>query len=150
MSSSSSAFTRDANRVPITTLGLTASKTITFDGSTGTGAVGSVTLFTVTGTVAVNVFGICTTNLAGASATVEVGTASSTAAICNQQTATDVDAHMVWHDAVLAVGGQVAGHTHPVDQNISLKVATQNVTGGAMTFYCTWTPLSSDGNVVAA
>lgn len=41
-------FTRDANHVPITNLGLTTSKAITYVGGT-TGATGATTLFTVTG-----------------------------------------------------------------------------------------------------
>jgi hypothetical protein len=156
MNTIESTFRRDANYVPITTHGLQASKLMTFAGGTtndpgdfdGTG--NPATLFSVTGQVAINVFGICTVNLAGASATIEVGTASSTAAFVNQQTATDVDAHEVLHDSVLSVGGQVAGHWHICDQNIIQTVGTANITAGAIQYYCWWTPLSSDGKVEAA
>lgn len=116
-----------------------------------TGATGAHTLFSVTGSVAINVFGLCTTDLtSGGAATVEVGTASSTACLCNQQTATDVNNHMVYHDAVLAIGGQCAGHTHPVDEDIIVTVGTTTVTGGVIEWYCQWRPLSSDGNVTVA
>lgn len=145
---SASAFTRDANFVPITNLGLQASKAITYSALT-TGAVGATTLFTVTGTVACNVFAICSTNLAG-SGTIEIGTATNTAALCDQQSATAIDNHEVWHDAILAVGGQVAGHVHVVNEDIIQTIATNTVSGGVLTFYCLWTPLSTDGNVVAA
>jgi len=75
-----------------------ATKTATFAGGTlnargdidGTG--NPATLFTVTGTVLAVVFGHCTTNLDGATATLEVGVASNTAAIIAQTTATDIDA----------------------------------------------------------
>jgi hypothetical protein len=149
MTTNTSAFTRDANRVPITTLGLTATKAITYATAT-TGAIGATTLFTVTGDVALNVFGICKTSLTGASATIEFGTATSTAALGNQVTGTNVDVHMVYHDAVLAVGGAVAGHMHVVDEDIIQTIGTAAVETGAITWYCTWVPLSADGNVVAA
>lgn len=143
-----SAFIRDANNVPITNLGLTESKTITFVAGT-TGAVGTTTLFTITGTVAVNVFGFCTTDLAG-SGTVEVGVSGSTACLCDQQSATSIDNHEVWHDSVLTVGGQVAGHVHIINQDVIQTIATNTVSAGVITYYCLWTPISSDGNVVAA
>jgi len=146
--STENVFQRDANHVPITNLGLIESKSITYVAGT-TGAIGATTLFTVTGTVACNVFAICDTDLTG-TGTLEVGTTSSTAALCNQQSATAIDAHEVWHDNVLAVGGQVAGHQHIIDQNIIQTIATNTVTGGVLRYYCFWTPLSDDGNVVAA
>lgn len=149
-------FRRDANGVPITTLGLIESKLMTFAGGTtndpgdfdGTG--NPATLFTVTGQVALNVFGICTASLAGATATISVGTESSVAAICDQQTATDIDVHEVWHDAVLAIAGQVAGHEHIVDQDIIQTVGTANITSGVIQYYCLWVPLSENANVEAA
>lgn len=156
MTKTSEAFIRDANNVPITANGLTVSKTMTFDGATtndpgdfdGTG--NPATLFTITGEVALNVFAICTTDLTGASATVEVGTATSTAALCNQVTATNVDDHESWHDANQGVGINVAGHWHIVDEDVIQTVGTANITGGVLQYYCWWVPLSADGKVVAA
>ena len=141
-------FKRDANHVPITTLGLQTSKTITYVAGT-TGAIGTTTLFTVTGTVALNVFGMCTSDLTG-TGTIEIGVAGSTACLANQQTATSIDLNEVWHDAVLAIGGQVTGHEHVVNQNVIQTIAGNTVTGGTITFYCLWIPLSDDGNVVAS
>lgn len=145
-----SSFIRDANFEPITTHGLTTTKTIAFTGAAGLGATGTITLFTITGDVAINVFAICTEDLATVNGTVEVGTATSTASLCSQQTATAIDLNEVWHDSVLAVGGQVAGHFHVVRENVILTIATAAVTDGTLKFYATWTPLSADGNVVAA
>lgn len=144
-------FTRDDNHVPITYLGLQASKTLAFTGAAGLGAVGTVTLFTITGTVAINVIGYCTEDLVSAGGgTVAVGTSSSTAALCDQQNATAVDNHDVWHDSTLSIGGAVAGHIHVIDQNVILTVGTGDVTDGTIVFYALWSPFSSDGAVTAA
>lgn len=147
MSTINTSFSRDNNRIPITNLGIVASPvTITYVAGT-TGAVGTTTLFTVTGTVAVNIFALCTTDLTG-SGTIEVGTATSTACLCNQQSATAIDNNEVWHDAVLAVGGQVAGHFHVIKENIIQTIATDTVTAGVLTYYAIWNPISTDGNLV--
>ena len=69
-------YQRDANQVPITGLGLIASKTITYDAAT-TGAIGATNLFAITGTVALRIFGVCSVNLTG-SGTLEVGIAGMT------------------------------------------------------------------------
>jgi len=144
-----SAFSRDANGVPITTMGILATpKSITFVAGT-TGAVGATTLFTVTGTIAVNIIGLCTTDLAGAG-TIEIGTATSTACLCDQQSATAIDNHEVWHDNILAIGGAAANHWHVINESVIQTIATNTVSGGILTYYCNWAPLSSDGNVVVA
>lgn len=142
------ALPRDDNDSAVPTLGLQQTKTITFVAGT-TGAVGATTLFTVTGTVALNVYGFCTTDLTG-TGTLEIGTSSSTACLCDQQSATSIDNHEVWHDAVLAIGGQVAGHWHVVNQSVIQTIATNTVTGGVLTYYCNWVPLSQGATVVAA
>lgn len=113
-----------------------------------TGATGAHTLFDVTGRVALNIFAICTSDLtSGGAATVEVGTASGTAAMADQVTATTIDNHEVYSESVLAVAGVVAGHTHPVNEDVILTIGTTTVTGGTLVFYCTWRPLSDDGLV---
>lgn len=150
MSDIVSTFRRDANRVPITTLGFINSKTIEFDGTTGKGATGATTLFTVTGDVAVNVFAICSEDLASAGGTVEIGITASTACLADQQTATNIDNNDVWHNGVLSLGGAVTNHFHPVKQSVILTVAGAAVSNGTLTFYCLWTPLSSDANLETA
>ena len=141
------AFNRDPNFVPITTLGLIEDKTITYLAST-TGAIGATTLFTVTGTVALKVYGFCTTDLAG-SGTIEVGTATSTASVCDQQSATAIDNHELWNSNVLAIGGQIGDWTI-VNEDIIQTIASNTVTAGVLNFYCNWAPLSSDGNVTTS
>ena len=84
------AYNRDANQVPITGLDLVANKAITYVAAT-TGKQGTANLFTVTGTVALRIFAVCSTDLAGAGATIEVGVAGSTAGLIAQTTATDID-----------------------------------------------------------
>lgn len=143
-------FDRDGNRVPIWTHGLKVSKNIAFDGGSGTGAQGAITLFTVTGQVALNVFAICTEDLASSGGTIEVGTATSTAALCSQITATNFDNHESWHDSNQGLGIVVGGHFHVINEDIILTVATADVTDGTVDFYCYWTPLSSGSSVVAA
>lgn len=138
-------FQRDENFVPITNLGFLETKDITFVAAT-TGAVGVTTLFTITGTVALNVWAFCTTNLSG-TGTIEVGVSSSTACLANQQNATAIDNHEVWHDSVLAIGGQIAGHWHVVNEDVIQTIATNTVTGGVLTYYCGWIPLTEGATV---
>jgi hypothetical protein len=152
-----SAFWRDANGVPITTDGFIVSKSMTFAGGTtndpgdydGTG--NPATLFTVTGDVLAHVFGICTVDLTGDTATVEVGVASGTALLIAQTTATGIDAPEAWIDNAAAL---VETLPHAViiggGQDIIQTVATANITAGAITYYCIWRPISVTGNIVAA
>lgn len=144
----SQAFQRDANFVPIVTLGLTASKAITYSALT-TGAVGTTTLFTVTGSVAVRIFAIASgVDLTG-SGTLEVGVAGNTASLIAQTAATAIDVGEIWATTspatVLALPGQfiVAG-------DIIQTIGTNTVTAGTLTYYALWAPISSDGNVTSA
>jgi hypothetical protein len=87
------------------TFGKRVDKVMTFAGATandpgdydGTG--NPATLFNVSGTVRMRILAKCLVNLAGANATVEVGTALSTAGLIALTTATDIDANEIWHDA---------------------------------------------------
>lgn len=143
-----------------------AKKTITFAGGTTDawgddgGAKDGAAIFTVTGVVKCIVVGKCTTNLAGG-ATLEVGIAGATAIFMAQTTDTDVDAGKIWlHNATPAtyyiVGeSEAAADNLPIymldGTNIILTVTGgTNTTAGVVEFYCYWTPISSDGNVVAA
>jgi len=132
----SQAFPRDANYVPITNLGLSASKSITYAAGT-TGATGATTLFTVTGTVAVRVFALCSSDLtSGGSATLEVGISGNTAALLAQTTATGIDSGEFWVDT-----GPATVEALPAIQlvaaNIIQTIGTTTVSGGVLTYYCT-------------
>ena len=146
-----SAFSRDANGVPITSDGLIVSKAITYVAGT-TGAVGATTLFTVTGAVTVRVFGICGTSISGA-ATLEVGISGDTARILAQiVNATDLLIDEIYLDATPTLKVEVLPAQVIISngQDIIQTIGSTAITAGQITYYCIWTLLSSDGNVVAA
>lgn len=123
-------------------------KTVTFDGGAGSGAVGTVAIATVTGSVLLNYLTArCLTNLAGATATVELGVAGNTAALIAQATATDIDAGKFWHDATPEVGVSNAVINKSLVGNVILTVATAAVSAGVLEIVMLWTPLSDDGDV---
>lgn len=109
-------------------------------------------LLTVTGVVELSIIALCTVNLAGAGATVEVGTTTNTAGLLAQTTATDIGAKDIWHDATPDATIELTSVVTRkiVTENVSVKVGTANITAGAITFVVRWAPISSDGNVVAA
>lgn len=135
-----------------------ATKSMTFAGGTtndpgdesGTG--NPATLFTVTGTVFMKLFAVCSTSLTGASATVEVGTAVSTAGLIAQTTGTDIDINEIWHDATPDASIELSSVLTEkiVNQNVIQTVGTADVTAGALTYHCLWRPLSPNATVVAA
>lgn len=144
-------FQRDANFVPITNLGLVTSKAITYVTAT-TGATGATTLFTVTGVVSVRVFGVCGLTLVGA-ATLEVGIAGATAVVLAQiADATDLATDEIYTDATptTKVEALPAQLIIGAGQDIIQTIGSTALTGGQLTYYCAWNPISSDGNVVAA
>lgn len=142
------AFLRDANHVPITGLGLMASKAITYSALT-TGATGATTLFTITGKVALRIFAIVSgVDLTG-SGTLEVGIAGNTAALIAQVAATALDVGEKWVDATPATVVALPA-LQIVDGNVIQTIATNTVTAGTLTFYCLWFPISADGDVAAA
>jgi len=147
--STSSVFTRDANHVPITSLGLVETKEITYAAGT-TGATGATTLFTVTGVVAVRIFGVCSGDLtSGGAATLEVGISGNTAVLLAQTTATGIDSGEFWIDTAAATI-ELLPNPSLCQANIIQTIGTTTVTGGTLKYYCIWVPISEDGNVVAA
>lgn len=141
-------FTRDANHVPITGLGLMASKAITYVGAT-TGAVGATTLFTVTGKVAVRLFGIVSGADLTGTGTLEAGIAGNTAALLAQTTGTALDVGEFWVDTGPATV-EALPSLQLVASDIIQTIASNTITAGTITYYCLWFPISADGNVVAA
>lgn len=149
MTSITAAFTRDANHVPITSVGLVADKSITYVAGT-TGATGATTLFTVTGVVAVRIFGIVSgVDLTG-SGTIEVGIAGNTASLIAQTTGTALDVGEIWIDNAPATIELLPALSILNDTNIIQTIATNTITAGTITYYCLWVPISEDGNVVEA
>jgi len=126
-----------------------------YDFAVSGGAQGAFTIFTVTGDVLIQVFGLCQTLLnSGGAATVELGIAGNTAALIAQTTATDVDQYETWQDAgPEANPGNVAtamGAWFVVANgaDIIMTVATADLTAGVVDFHAFWRPLSTDGAVV--
>jgi hypothetical protein len=131
------------------------SKTVEFDGGAGSGAVGTVALFTVTGDVFVMLVGYCSEDLteAGATATIEVGTANGTAGLIAQTNAVDIDTGEAWFDnspAAIETLTSIAGAFIGGGDDIIATIGTQNVDDGTLTFHCFWTPMSDGATVVAA
>ena len=144
-----SAFTRDANHVPITSVGLTGTKSITYVAGT-TGATGATTLFTVTGVVAVRIFGVVSSADLTGSGTIEVGIAGNTAALLAQTTGTALDVGEIWIDNAPATVELLPALSILNGTNIIQTIATNTITAGTITYYCLWVPISDDGDIVAA
>ena len=133
-----------------------AEKSVTFAGGTandvgdydGTG--NPATLFTVTGNVLMYIVPVCTTLLDGATATLEVGVATATAALVAQSTATDIDAGEGWFAATPSLAVANTAQYHVVSGNVIQTVGTANITAGVVDYYCFWQPLSDGATVVAA
>jgi hypothetical protein len=153
MATISSSFYRDANRVPITTDGIITKKSVTFADVAGQGAIGTISLFTVTGLIYARVVGICSVDLVGA-ATLEVGVTGSTAlSLAQIANATTLDAGEIYADATAAafkIGTDLIPPMNLVTTNIFATVGSAAITAGQVDFYCLWRPISSDGNLVAA
>ena len=143
-------FSRDENFVPIQGLGFTGTKAITLATAT-TGATGATTLFTVTGVVAVRLFGVVSGLDVTGTGTIEAGIVGNTAALLAQTTGTDLDVGEIWIDTgpatveLLPALSILAAGT-----DIIQTIAGSTLNAGTLTYYCLWFPISSDGNVVAA
>ena len=126
-----------------------ARKTVTFDDD-----VGVITLFTVTGHVAVKLIAVCITNVASAgAANIEVGIAGATSTIIATTVATAVDAEEIWHDATPDAKIEllsVAAEYIITDGSDIILTPSAQVDSGVIAFYLDYAPLSVDGAVVAA
>ena len=125
-------------------------KTITFDGLTGKGLVDvAVAIATITGSVLIKHLTVrCTTLLTGATTTIEMGTANSTAALIAQITATALDADEWWFDAtpIAEVGSAVVDKMVNADIIIT-PTSGAGVTGGVIEIVALWVPLPDDGRM---
>lgn len=131
---------------------LLSSGLVTF-AALGTGAAVAHPLFTVSGVVAVTCFAVVGTDVtitAGAP-TIEVGTALSTAGLIAQVAGTALDAGEIWHDATPDASVELDSVLTKkiVTQSISYLVVGNTFSGGTITFYCSWYPISPGAKVVA-
>ncbi len=131
-----------------------ASKSITFTGAAGFGAVGNVPLFTVTGSIiSVYILGIVTTTLTGASGTLALGTTTNTSEFIAATTATTLTtAAPIWMSTTATAGSMAMPaliKEQVVTENIVMTAAVASgVTGGVMRIDMYWLPLGAGGTVV--
>ena len=116
-------------------------------GGTGT----PYTLFTVTGDVIVRFWGVCSTDLAGATATIEVGVTGNTATLLPLTTATDIDASDIWADTTPTLGAtllaDVLGPYLIANGNDIIEtVKTADITSGNVYYIALWRPVSIGSN----
>jgi len=132
---------------------ITAQKQVEFSGTySGTGGTAvPVTLFTVSGLVKARVYALCTKALAGASATISVGTSMSggTATIIASTTATNLIAKEIWHDnspdAQVELTSVITDKL--VTNDIILTKRTALLTAGTAVFVCEWLPVTVGSSV---
>lgn len=130
-------------------------KTITFDGTAGNGAVGTVTTATITGRVRLlDCFIYCSVDLteAGVTATLSHGITGQTTLINGATNAVDLDAGEWWSgtNSVTVgtrspMGNASLTNSMSLSGNIFLTVGSQNVTGGTLVFDYIYEPLTVDG-----
>lgn len=136
-----------------------ATKTVTFTGGAGAGAVGTVSLFTVTGDVQITGFAAkCTTNLVdaggGTPAGLDFGVTGNTGLIGPSIDPADGWDAGEWFDNDTA--GQTAGGIEPgvaiynISANIIATVAFEAINSGVIVVYVWWRPLSAGATLVAA
>jgi hypothetical protein len=127
--------------------------------STGdmTGMDSGEVLFTVTGAVLARICGAVTTPVTSTSGTttLEVGIVDNTALLAVQDAVdgTAFDSNFCWSKTTAcdAPGAELSDEwvVIPGGLDIILTISADDLTAGAMDFYCEWIPLSSNGNVAA-
>lgn len=127
-------------------------KTKTYTGAANLGGLGASTLFTVTGMVRLRLFARCTTNMAGATATNEIGTALSSIGLIPLTTMTNLIANENWNDATpdTSIEAETVSATKIVNESIIETVRTAAISAGVIEYNILWQPVSADGSVVAA
>lgn len=120
-----------------------------------TGAIASKELFTVTGEVLATVIPVCeTTDLTGATATIEYGVAGDTDLFLGAITATTWDAGEIGINTT-PLGYLVMSDTQPKwaylsDVDIGYEIKTATIDTGRVRWYCYWYPISDDALVEVA
>ena len=121
-----------------------------------TGAAAAYTIFTVSGDILMNVFGLCQVTVTGAG-TIELGIVGNTASLIAQSTALDLIQYEIWEDATPTVANPgvvdaFGGSRQFVIANgvdVILTIGGAGVTAGDIDFHVFWMPLSTDGALVA-
>ena len=135
-------------------------KTIALTGAAGLGAVGDVTVWTITGRVIVCwLTAFCTEDLASAGGgTISLGTASRVTKFLASITATTLDINEWWVDGsplseALNIINQTTNGSDPSQMNVVLSsdviidVLTADVTDGTIVFDCWYLPITSNGSL---
>lgn len=111
----------------------------------------------VTGVVRIRILPVCTASLTvnGTSGTISLGTNASVTDLIAATTATVIDASEIWTSKTDANIAKQVLQSEAIDfisnaQDVGYNIGTSNLTGGAMTFYYWWEPLSSTGAVTVA
>jgi hypothetical protein len=124
-------------------------KPLTFSNDTGT-----VSLFTVTGDVAVRIVPICKTNVASAAAAnIELGVSANSDAMIAATVAANIAANEIWidpsPDSSIEPLSSLREYMISNGDDVILTLSAQ-VDSGAINFACWWFPISSDGLVTVA
>jgi len=113
-----------------------------------------VAVFTVTGAVIMKIIAECLTDVESAGACdIELGIVGATDHCIVTTDATLLEDGDIWHDATPDSDVELLSVTHKqiiIDGADVILTLSAQVDSGAIAFYCFWTPLSSDGLVVAA
>ena len=129
------------------------SKTITFTGAAGAGAVGSVALATVTGEVLIAIIaGRCTVSLASAGGgDLALGVTGATTLFIGATTATGITSTAnIWASTTPNAQGIAAPAALKdiiIDSNLILTVGTGDITSGAIEFTLYYLPLSAGSGI---
>jgi len=126
------------------------------DDAGGTSATSPFTVFSVTGDVYAQAFGLCQVTVAsvGGAATIELGIGGNTAALIAQTAADDLDQYETWQDA----GPEANPGAVPLDArgfviangaDVIMTIGAANLTAGDVDFVARWFPISDDGDVTA-
>ena len=130
-------------------------KTITFTGAAGAGAVGTITLFTITGRVRLDrMSAFCTVSLVstGGTGKISLGVASSTGALSSNKSADAIVANDWFTGASVAAGistdilySSFTVDVYLLSESLILTVGTADITSGTLVFDAWYRPITDDG-----
>ncbi len=132
----------------------TVSKTLTFTGGAGLGAIGNVPLFTRTGAVHVaSIYGYVTVSLGGATATLALGVTGNTALFIPATIATGMtNTNNIWMSATPTAAGLALPALEKdilITADIVGTVAVAAITAGTLTVTVFYLPASAGAGLVA-